>query len=96
MPVREYLASLPPDQAAALLDRWEREKVHETMASEAPVKNALQDVASGLGTGLGNALWGLGTLPLAMIVVAHERNFLRRTTSRALRLHGGRVEACEL
>jgi len=38
----------------------------------------------------------LCALPQAMIVVAHDREFLGRVTASAVRLSGGRLDACEL
>ena len=38
----------------------------------------------------------LSQLPLAMLVVSHDRTFLNATTERAVRLNGGHLAPCEL
>jgi len=44
----------------------------------------------------GRLLAILKDLPLAMVVASHDREFLRQTTGRAVRLRGGRLEPADL
>ena len=38
----------------------------------------------------------LGELDMGMIVISHDRAFLRSLCSKVVRLKGGKIEACEI
>jgi len=56
----------------------------------------LDEPASGLdGQSTGRLVELLAELPQAMVVVSHDREFLKKTTTSALRLRDGKLEPVE-
>jgi len=64
--LRELIASLPPEEQAAMTDKILRATAYRTRVTAHPVLGRVEAVAEGIGAGLGNAAKGLVTSPLAL------------------------------